>query len=69
MGLRRHQIPPLVYSSSRMGFGHTFSVYVHVCRSGTASFLRALFIPFFFLINGRSLGAAVRHRGPSAPTK
>lgn len=25
IGLRRHQIPPLVYSSSRMGFHYTFS--------------------------------------------
>lgn len=25
IGLKRHQIPPLVYSSSRMGFHYTFS--------------------------------------------
>jgi len=77
IGLRRHQIPPLVYSSSRMGFHYTFSFprsqfhqALHILQQrswgwwvcSSSSVLMCVIL--LFLINGRSHCAAMTEAVP-----
>lgn len=77
IGLRRHQIPPLVYSSSRMGFHYTFCFprsqsnkrCIYYSKTvGVSVFKRVIrTLPVFtslllFIINDRSQFAATTQR-------